>query len=161
MKDFHSKTLNKTFDRIIFAGGFKRAGLNSGAKEQPQVEVSASGGSKGSRTAFVGEKVEKAVAPNAYTVEEVFAQAEALSGKKVTVRAKAVKVSPNIMKKTWLHLQDGTGQPDKATHDLVVTTLDTAAFDTVVTIEGTVAVNKDFGHGYKYAVIIEDATVTK
>jgi hypothetical protein len=28
----------------------------------------------------------------------------------------------------------------------------------IVKFEGTVAINKDFGHGYKYDLLLEDAT---
>ena len=64
------------------------------------------------------------------------------------------------MGKNWIHIQDGTGDPQKNTHDLVVTTDGMAEKGEVVTIEGVVAANKDFGSGYKYEVIIEDAKVT-
>lgn len=159
MNQFHSKSLDKTFDRIIFAGGYEKVDMTAAPK--PEEEVSMSGGSKGSQAEFAGEKVQKAAAANAYTVEEVFAKAASLNGQKVVIKAKAVKVSNQIMNKNWLHLQDGTGDQAKATHDLVVTTTASVNMDDVVTIEGVVATNKDFGYGYKYAVIVEDATVTK
>ena len=65
------------------------------------------------------------------------------------------------MGKNWLHIQDGTGDPAKGTRDLVVTTADLAAVGDVVTVSGTLARNKDFGAGYKYKVIVEDATIKK
>ncbi len=70
-----------------------------------------------------------------------------------------VKVSKMIMGKHWIHIQDGTGNPLENTHDLVVTTMAEPAMNSVVTVEGTLAANKDFGAGYKYDVIIEGAEV--
>ncbi len=82
-----------------------------------------------------------------------------LSGKQVTVRAKVVKAVPNIMGKTFLHLRDGTGT--EGSNDLTVTTTnEVVRVGMVVTASGTVVTDKDFGSGYKYDVILEDATVT-
>ena len=77
------------------------------------------------------------------------------------VRGKVVKNSRMIMGKNWLHLQDGTGEPDKKQHDLVVTTMADATEGEIVTVEGVVAANRDFGAGYNYQVLIENAKVEK
>jgi aspartyl/asparaginyl-tRNA synthetase len=59
------------------------------------------------------------------------------------------------MNRNWVHIQDGTKENDK--YDLTVTTLDSTTVGKVVVVEGTVAVNKDFGAGYFYEVIVENA----
>ena len=120
------------------------------------------GGSGGSSSAIVPAaevKVEKATGENGQTIEECFARAKDLDKKTVQVRGKVMKVSTMIMGKNWLHLQDGTGNPMSNTHDLVVTTQATPEKGSVVVVEGVLAANKDFGAGYKYDVIIEDAEV--
>ncbi len=71
-----------------------------------------------------------------------------------------VKFTPRIMGKNWLHLQDGSGDTAAGTHDLTVTTNVTAKVGDTVLISGAVTLDKDFGEGYKYDVIIEDAKVT-
>lgn len=93
------------------------------------------------------------------TVAEVFAGKDALAGQKVTVRGKVVKVNAGIMGTNWLHVRDGSGED--GTNDLTVTTAGTVpnVGDTVL-LTGTVALNKDFGMGYTYDVIVEDADVT-
>lgn len=93
------------------------------------------------------------------TVAEVFAEKDALAGQPVTFRGKVVKTNPDIMGKNWLHVRDGSGA--EGTNDLTVTTAGTApnVGDTVV-VKGTVALNKDFGMGYQYDIIVEDAEVT-
>jgi len=58
-----------------------------------------------------------------------------------------------------LHIQDGTGDRTLGTHDLTVTSDGIAAVGDVVTITGTVAVDEDFGAGYIYPVLIENASV--
>ncbi|MEJ2655869.1 MAG: hypothetical protein P8012_01575 [Desulfobacterales bacterium] len=110
---------------------------------------------------FSKVKVEKSTAPNGYTVAELFAKGASLNKQKVTVRGQVVKVNPNIMGRNWIHIQDGTGDPAKNTHDLVATSADTAKIGTIISIEGTLAADKDFGFGYKYDVIVENAVLMK
>lgn len=118
-----------------------------------------SGGSATNIVPSKDVKVEKAQGDNAYTVEECYVQAKDLDSKKVKVRGKVVKVSKMIMGKNWVHIQDGTGDPTKNSHDLVVTTMSEPALDSVVVVEGPLHADKDFGAGYRYDVIIEDADV--
>jgi hypothetical protein len=93
------------------------------------------------------------------TVAEVFAEKDALAGKPVTFRGKVVKTNPDIMGKNWLHVRDGSGE--EGTNDLTITTAGTLpnVGDTVV-VTGNITLNKDFGMGYAYDVLVEDAQVT-
>jgi len=106
-------------------------------------------------------KVEKAAGDNSYTISEAYAKSAALNKKQVAVKGKVVKFSQGIMGKNWVHIQDGSGDQQKGTHDLVATTQDTAAVGDIVTVTGTFAKDKDFGAGYSYKAIIEDAKVQK
>ena len=117
-------------------------------------------GSQKAVVPFAEIKVEKAPGENSYTVDEIFSKAAELNGKTVVIRGKVMKVSPRIMGRNWIHLQDGTGNPDNNTHDLVVTTtMEPQADWDIITMEGVLAANKDFGSGYTYAAIVEDATL--
>ena len=95
------------------------------------------------------------------TVAEVFGEKAALTGQPVTVRGKVVKTNAAIMGKNWVHVRDGSGE--EGTNDLTVTTATDAALPNVgdvVVVVGTVAVDKDFGMGYQYPVLVEGATIT-
>ena len=92
-----------------------------------------------------------------YKVEELFAKKEKLNGKKVTVKGKVVKFSPGIMGKNWIHLQDGSGK--QGTNDITITTDQNTSIGENIAVTGNLVTNKDFGGGYKYEVIIEEATV--
>ena len=81
--------------------------------------------------------------------------------KTVVVKGKVVKVSQGIMGKNWVHIQDGSGDQQKGTHNLVATSQDMSAVGDIVTITGTFAKDRDFGAGYLYKAIIEDAKVQK
>ena len=94
-----------------------------------------------------------------FQVGEIYAKGAQLSGKPVKVRGRVVKFTPNIMGTNWMHIQDGSGEG--ATVDLTVTTSAIVAVGDMVVAEGVLAVDKDFGAGYKYTAIIEKAEVTK
>jgi hypothetical protein len=123
--------------------------------------MAASGGSANAIVPSKDIKIAKAKGKNAYTVGECFQKGKTLNNKKVKIHGKVVKVSRMIMGKNWVHIQDGSGNPMENTHDLVVTTMAEPAMNSVVLVEGTLHANKDFGAGYKYKVIIEDAEITK
>lgn len=91
------------------------------------------------------------------TIAELFEGKAELEGKIVKVRGKVVRSNLGIMGRNWLHVRDGTGTPGK--DDLTVTTSDHAAVGDVVLVEGILALNRDFGYGHKYDVIIENAKV--
>ena len=155
MGNFESKTLKRTFDSIVFTE------LAAPAKGKGNKDVSGkSPGSKGTVSPDVKIKVKKASGNNAYTVAELYKNKAKLNKKKVIVRGKVVKVSSNIMGKNWIHLRDGSGSQATGDFNLVVTSKSVPAEGEVVLATGTLYKDKDFGGGYKYAVIMEDAEFT-
>jgi hypothetical protein len=76
----------------------------------------------------------------------------------VKVRGKVVKYNSGIMGKNWLHIQDGSGAA--GSNDLTVTTSANTKVGDTVLVAGVLSANKDFGSGYKYALIVQDAKVT-
>ena len=106
-------------------------------------------------------KVEKAKGPNAQTVAGIVTGAASLKDKPVTVRGQVVKFTADVMGKNWLHLRDGTGSATDGSNDLLIVTGDNANVGDVVLISGTVRTDRNFGSGYSYKVLVEDATVTK
>jgi len=153
MGSFKSKTLNKTFDNIIFSTGVvsdsKAPGPQQGAKKAAAA------------VPIEKIKVEKATGPNAFTVSEIYDKLTALNQKTVVVRGKVVKVSESIMGKNWIHIQDGSGDVAMGNNKLVVTSQDLPAVGDVVTMKGTVYKDKDFGSGYRYTAIMEQATIQR
>ena len=105
-----------------------------------------------------GGVVMAADAAAAKTVEALNVEKAQLKGKQVAFKGKVVKVNNNIMKKNFLHIQDGTGK--EGTNDVTVTSTQTANEGDVVSIVGKVMLDRDFGSGYTYPLIIEDAVIT-
>ncbi|HSY50064.1 MAG TPA: nucleotide-binding protein [Thermoanaerobaculia bacterium] len=178
---FQSKTLKRTFDKLVFGdieGASAPAGIPPHGQEsmmpphgQPaggdlstealtaMMKTQHSGMAKG----LVDEtpiKVAKAEGSNAKTVAEIWgARATVHEGQPVVLHGKVVKFLPGIMGKNWLHLRDGSGSGEKGDNDITVTTSDVAAVGNVVLVSGVIHLNKDFGAGYSYPVIVEEAKV--
>lgn len=152
MGTFNSKTLNRTFDSIIFSPG--RAETSSDHPAQP---------SPGGTVPPGKAKIHLAKAPgsSAYTVEEIHRLATTLVHKTVSVRGRVVKASMGILGRNWLHLQDGSGHLKSADYDLVVTTSQKAKVGDTVIASGTVSTDADFGAGYRYRVLIEQAALNQ
>lgn len=91
------------------------------------------------------------------TVAAINRSGAALAGQTVSAQGRVVKVLNGIMKRNFIHVQDGTG--DANTNDLIVTSKQTAKVGDLVTITGVVAVNRDFGGGYLYPLLVEDASI--
>lgn len=154
MNNFNSKSLNRSFKSIVFSSGvIGREGMNSTKKTAHHDQAKPS--------ADMSVKVNKATGPDAYTVAELYKKSGDLDKKGVVLRGKIVKVSPNIMGKNWMHIQDGSGNSSNGTNDIIVTSKDLLSVGDIVTAKGTLYKNKDFGQGYKYTVIVEEASVKK
>ncbi len=142
MTSFHSTTLDRTFERIYFVAAYTshaatHAAPPPAASSAPAVPMSALAAAKGDTS-----------------IADVIAGKDALAGKPVVVRGKVIKLNDGIMDRNWIHLSDGRG-----TGDLLVTTHDTAKLGDIVVARGTVATHQDFGAGYKYDVMLENATL--
>ncbi|MDD2365765.1 MAG: DNA-binding protein [Desulfuromonadaceae bacterium] len=160
MVNFESKSLKRKFDRILFADAIISDTPKKGAATD--ISKNTSGGSKAAASSKDTKiSVSKATGENAYTVQEIYAKSSKLDKKKVVIKGKVVKVSSGIMGKNWIHIQDGTGNQSKNNHNLVCTSLDMANVDDIVTVSGTLAKDRDFGGGYKYSAIVEDAKIRK
>ena len=154
MKDFKSTSLHRTFPVLIMGNlaGAKPASPHGGgmgethARGIPAVDMS-------------NISVPKATGANAQTVADVVTKRAELKDKPVLVRGKVVKYNGGIMGRNWVHLRDGTGADGG--NDILVTTKNTTKPGEVVTAKGVVRIDKDFGSGYAYQVLLEDATLLK
>ncbi len=159
MIEFHSKSLNRTFDSIVFSEGMISQGGTAADDATPHKKTYGSSGAKPSTQKDI--TVEKAEGGNAYTVAELFEKRKELDNQDIVLKGKVVKVTARIMNKNWLHIQDGTGSAQEGTNDMVVTTMDLPSVGDTVTIKGVLFADKDFGSGYKYNAIVEFGQVSK
>ena len=96
---------------------------------------------------------------NLKTVAALYQNKVALAGKTISVQGKVVKVNNGIMGRNFVHLQDGTGDAAATTNNLVLTSQQTAKVGDQISVTGLVVVNRDFGSGYAYPLLIEEATI--
>jgi len=140
--NFKSKSLKRTFDKILFTGSIKIETYAPDVKIKPD------------------ENTNPAEYAGIFTVAQLFDKKKELAGKSVTVKGKAVKVSEGIMKRNWIHIQDGTGK--KGSNDIIFTSPDQSVKKgEKVTATGVVVLDKDFGSGYFYTIIIEKSSFKK
>jgi len=165
-ENFTSKTLNRTFEKIYFTEAImtpEGARVCKIPSAQP-AEVSSTdadgqdGTSHAAPPSCASVDFSGITKPaGGKTVAEIFAGRKELSGKPVTLRGKVVKFNADIMGKNWAHVQDGTGAA--GAQDITVTTQNAAKVGDTVLVQGTVVLDKDFGYGYTYAVLLENATL--
>ncbi len=159
MTNFHSKDLDRTFEVVYFVNQISEtpilnhpaAGMRGmgGMTEDPHSEKIESD----KKSAINLEK-----SGNELTIAQIFENRDQYSGKEVEIRGVVVKVNKQIMGKNWVHIQDGT--ESNGNYDLTITTQDLAEVNDEVSFKGKITLNKDFGSGYSYEVIMEDAVVT-
>jgi hypothetical protein len=150
MKKFESKDLKRTFDSVIFVEGITDP-------NPPAVTAT----DTISQKAVTSTQLSKGItlAKGGISIFDLYSTKDKLSGKPVILTGKVVKFMPEIMNKNWIHLQDGTSL--NGFNDITITTLAKVKVDEIVTIKGTVVLNKDLGSGYKYEILIEDAVLVK
>ena len=145
-KNFESKALGRTFDEIVFASNL-----------QHRTNVPEKG-----NLALINEQVKESPykQKDTLSVKEAWEKRASLKDKTIAIRGKVVKASPNIMGLNWVHIQDGTGEGSEVGR-VVFTSSELPKVGDIVTASGEVRVDKDFGSGYSYKIIVENATFSK
>lgn len=145
-RNFYSKEFNRTFETVYLVSNIWKKPDGSALEEA----VAQQAGHSPNLDVGTIEPVEGSI-----KLSELFANKSNYNGKVVKVTGKIVKVNPMIMNRNWLHLQDGSGDD----LDLTITTSENVPLGAVVSIEGTITLDKDFGAGYRYDIIMEDAVL--
>lgn len=156
MKDFTSKELKRTFKEIYFLAKLTLS-TNSEATSKKQKEKPNATKSKSVEKKSV--KIE--TAQGGISIATLFKNKTSYAGKTVIIKGAVSKFTPDIMDRNWIHIQDGTDYSGK--YDLTITTNQSVKVKEgdVVTFEGKINLDKDFGSGYFFEVIMEDAALIK
>lgn len=151
MNNFHSKELDRDFDVIYFVNQISKTPLtqNAMAAKTP----AHSGKVQTEKKSTISLKK----AAGELTIAQLYANRDKYANKEVEIRGIVVKVNESVMGKNWIHIQDGTS--DNGNFDLTITSQDMAAVNDEVTFKGKITLDKDFGAGYFYDVIMEDAVL--
>lgn len=153
MNNFESKELKRTFESLMLVDNIRTT-------PEQTVEMPPHGmgmQSSGTKTPVDYEVEVIDHEAGEVTIGDLYKDPSAFAGKKIKVRGKVVKYNAEIMDRNWIHIQDGTSSGGK--FDLTITSLEQVSVGEIVAFEGVIAVNKDFGAGYKYDVIMEEGKI--
>ena len=160
MAQFESKTLNRTFDVIYFVDALH----NLSAPVQPEASASTAlpaghpGTDVGSEAPAA--TVEVAELEPGQNIAYVYGNKDALADQQISLRGKVVKYNEGILGWNFIHIQDGSGDAADGSNDLTVTSKATTAVGETVILTGNIILDKDFGAGYQFPILMEDATLT-
>jgi hypothetical protein len=148
MRNFVSKSLNRTFESILFLEEIKR----------DPTETSVAKNSQGVSQSADLTNIEVPTVKGGITLKELMTNKEKYAEQEVTISGLVVKYNEAIMRTNWIHIQDGSGEEGE--FDLTVTSSARVSVGETVVVKGIVILNKDFGAGYTYEIIIENADVS-
>jgi hypothetical protein len=151
--NFESKEYNRMFDEIYLVSQFvpARHGDDVHSGTSMKLPVKANETDTGDH-----EKTEKRIEkPGSVSIAELVSNPQKYEGQTVQVSGVCFKINPKLMGRNWIHLRDGS-QDD---FDLVITSDEFVPEGMQVTIKALVVLDKDYGAGYKYDLILEDGTV--
>ena len=167
-ENFESNTLHRKFDRLVM-GALVSSSAHASVPAQPPAPnpMAAAASAMGTPAQHMSSSMidigdgKVAKADGGITIAEAWSKKDSLKDQPVVIRGKVVKFLADIMGKNWLHLRDGSSSHADGTDDVTVTTNDVVKVGDVVTVRGTLRVDKDFGAGYLYPIIVEDAKLEK
>lgn len=154
MQEFHSEELNRTFESVLFIESLVSK------KDQVMTESVAEPDSPHmGRVSVEKTDVEVEAAEGSVNISGLFSDPDTYEGKVVRVTGKVTKFNPAIMDRNWVHIQDGTEYDGK--FDLTATSSESFEVGSTITIEGVLSLNKDFGYGYSYELLLEGAKLVQ
>lgn len=146
MTNFHSKAMQRDFSIIYFVDVYSFDD-NAVAADHSQLHPDAG-------TVKAEPVVGVHRVAGGQTIADIYTDKQLFNGKIVRVQGKVIKFSPAIMGKNWVHIRDSSSE-----YDLTMTTNDKVETGDVIVVEGRLVLDRDFGYGYLYPIIIEDGKV--
>jgi hypothetical protein len=166
MQGFTSKTLNRTFNVVYFVDALQNLsasvqGQPLGAMPDSHPPVPLPEGHPGpdGPTEAAAADTQVAALESGQDIAYVYANKDELVGQQVSLRGKVVKYNDGILGWNFIHVQDGSGDAADGSNDLTVTSKATTAVGETVVLTGTIILDKDFGAGYSFPVLMEDASI--
>jgi len=145
--NFESKEHNRVFDKAYLVANIVPA--NHGAEQSATMTES--------KEIIESEPIKNIDVEGSIKISELVNNKSKYDGKEVQISGKCTKLNPNIMGRNWIHLKDGSMDE----YDLVITSEHAVPEGHIVTMKGIVVLDKDFGAGYKYDLIIENGQIVQ
>lgn len=146
-RNFESKEYNRVFDTIYLISSLVEPGHGNNTEKEESIS---------NKKVTISTHADKVIEhKGSIKISELVKDPKKFEGKTVQISGRCTKVNPNIMKRNWIHLKDGS----KDNYDLVVTSNTYIAEGSIITIKAKVSIDRDFGAGYKYDLILEDGVI--
>lgn len=154
--NFESKELDRTFETIYLITQLVPESHGASMKpkqdiDAPPAEAMQSSPNKKFHSSPLAGKA------TTLSIAELLKDPAAYEGKVVELTGTCTKINEGILGRNWLHLKDGTADSE----DLVITSSDLVDLDSEITIRAIVSLNRDFGAGYSYDVLLEEGKVIR
>jgi hypothetical protein len=150
--NFHSKEYDRTFDTIYLVS--QVVPVNHGNNAAPEMN---NGASVKSEPNTIAEAAREINVEGSVKIADLVGNPKKYAGQEIQLSGVVTKVNPNIMERNWIHLKDGSLDD----YDLVITSNQAIPEGHTVTMKGVVSLNKDFGAGYQYAIIVEEGLLVR
>lgn len=160
MSDFESKSLNRTFDVVYFLGALENLSAPALPEGQPGGALPAGHPSIDSTAETPATDANVAELEPGQNIAWVYANRESLVDQQISLRGTVVKYNANILGWNFIHIQDGSGDVADGSNDLTMTSKAATAVGETIVVTGTIILNKDFGYGYSFPVMMEGAAIT-
>ena len=154
MQNFESKDLSKTFETIYFV---EKISITAEDTKLPLITNPHPVNPEATKPTIEKKEVKVEALEGTISLAELFKNSDNYNNKIVTIQGEVTKFNPAIMNLNWIHMQDGT--EFNGVFDLTVTTNAEVKVGDKITVKGKVALNKDFGAGYLYNIIVENAEI--
>ena len=156
MHEFTSKTLNRSFDVVYFVSAVDNLSASASPVARPD-----SGSADAEERLEIASDIAVAQINPGQNIAYVYANKDTLAGQQVSLRGKVVKYNANILGTNFIHIQDGSGDAASGNNDLTVTSDSETAVGEELIVTGTIILDKDFGYGYQFPVLMENAGITR
>jgi hypothetical protein len=149
MSNFESKELNRVFERIFFVDQISKEPIDAETKKAEAISK------RKIEMQRMIDSIKISPVDGGQSIGHLYANSKDYNKKKVLVRGQVVKVNNDIMDRNWVHLMDGTRGESRS--DLTFTTQESVQVGDTVVFEGILAIDREFGAGYVYPLIVEEA----
>jgi hypothetical protein len=152
--DFESKEMERVFDTIYLVTRIVPEAKVESLRPVKSIAIPdpEASGSEGSE---MGTAESQDATP--VKIASVLDDPASFEGKWVEISGTCTKVNEGILNRNWIHIKDGSADD----RDFVVTSSASVKPGDPVKMKAVVRLDKDFGAGYSYAILLEDGVVVE
>ena len=152
-KNFYSREFDRNFETIYLVSRLLPVGGSAAGSAMERAKASL--GQEQETSDIIVTQPEGGI-----SLKTLFSDPDRYAGQTIMVKGQCVKVNNRIMDRNWVHIQDGSVQ-DGEKLDLTLTTQENVPVGAIALFKGQISTKKDFGAGYRYEILMEEAIVVQ